>query len=124
MSDGEVSFRPKALTIACTDLARSRRFHEEVLGASLDPRDGSGCPWYWLGSWSITLMPNAAERSPAGFPTHAMPILWLEVDDLDAAARRFARYDVDVVTSSDGLFMLIADPDGLVIEVVQADAEG
>jgi hypothetical protein len=37
-----------------------RRFYEDVLGASPDPRDGYGCPWYRLGAWSISLMPNAA----------------------------------------------------------------
>lgn len=77
-----------------------------------------------LGSLAITLMPNAAERSPAAFPTHAMTILWLEVDDLAAAARRFAQSKVEVVRPSDGLFMQIADPDGLIIEVWQSEMEG
>jgi catechol 2,3-dioxygenase-like lactoylglutathione lyase family enzyme len=125
MASNEVSFRGKALTIACTDLRRSARFYEEVLGAAVVPtEDGIGCPWYRLGSLVLTLMPNAAERSPATFPAHAMPILWLEADDLEAAARRFARHDVEVVTPSDGQFMQVADPDGLVIEVWQAEAEG
>ena len=92
-----------------------------VLGASPDPRDGHGCPWYRLGTWSITLMPNAAERSPSAFPDHAMAILWLEVDDLEAATRRFAREQVEVVRPSDGQFMMIADPDGLMIEVWKAE---
>jgi catechol 2,3-dioxygenase-like lactoylglutathione lyase family enzyme len=117
------SFRPKALTIACTDLSRSARFYERVLGAVPDLRDGFGCPWYRLGSWFVTLMPNAVERSPASFPTHAMPILWLEVDDLEAAARHFEEHRVEVVTPSDGQFMQVADPDGLVIEVWQAEPE-
>lgn len=119
------AFRVKALTIACTDHRRSERFYRRVLGAeplpTADP--GYGCPWLRLGSLAITLMPNAAERSPAEFPTHAMPILWLEADDLAAAAQRFARERVEVVTPSDGQFMQIADPDGLVIEVWQAEAE-
>ncbi len=121
MAGHELTFRPKALTVACTDLDRSRRFYEEVLGASPDPSDGYGCPWYRLGALYITLMPNAAERSPSSFPDHAMTILWLEVDDLGAAERLFARNQVEVVQPSDGLFMMIADPDGLMIEVWQTE---
>jgi catechol 2,3-dioxygenase-like lactoylglutathione lyase family enzyme len=119
---GKVAFRFKALTIACTDKRRSEAFYRTVLGAVTLPTDGY-CPWLQLGSLAITLMPNAAERSPAEFPTHAMPILWLEVDDLAEAAKRFARYNVAVVEPSDGQFMQIADPDGLVIEVWQSQPE-
>jgi catechol 2,3-dioxygenase-like lactoylglutathione lyase family enzyme len=39
----KLTFRPKALTVACTHLDRSRRFYEDVLGASPDARDGYGC---------------------------------------------------------------------------------
>jgi len=65
----------------------------------------------------ISLMPNAAERSPARFPVHAMPILWLEVDDLQAAYSRLLSNGVEVVQPPDGQSMIIADPDGLLIEV-------
>jgi catechol 2,3-dioxygenase-like lactoylglutathione lyase family enzyme len=116
-------FRVKALTIACTDHRRSERFYRDVLGATTFPTHdpGYGCPWLKLGTLAITLMPNATERSPAEFPTHAMPILWLEVDDLEAAARMFAEHQVEVITPSDDQFMQIADPDGLVIEVWQGE---
>ncbi len=126
MADHKLSFRAKALTIACTDQRRTERFYRDVLGATVVPTDdpGYGCPWLRLGSLAITLMPNASQRSPAEFPTHAMPILWLEVDDLAAAARQFVRDGVEVVTPSDGQFMQIADPDGLVIEVWQVEGEG
>lgn len=69
----------------------------------------------------IILMPNAAERSPSSFPGHAMTMLWPEVDDLGIAERLFARNRVEVVQPSDGQLMLIADPDGLVIGVWQAE---
>lgn len=117
MTGHKLAFRPKALTVVCTDLDRSRRFYEDVLGATLDPRDGYGCAWYRFGEWYVTLMPNAAEPSPSSFPAHAMTILWLEVDDLEAAEQHFARHQVRVVRPSDGQFMMIADPDGLMIEV-------
>jgi predicted enzyme related to lactoylglutathione lyase len=123
MAGSKLSFRVKALTIACTDHRRSERFYREVLGAATLPTDdpGYGCLWLQIGTLAITLMPNAAQRSPAEFPTHAMPILWLEVDDLEAAAQQFARHGVEVITPSDGQFMQIADPDGLVIEVWETE---
>ena len=52
-----------------------------------------------------------------------MPILWLETADLEGAAARFAAEGVTIITPSDGQFLQIADPDGLVIEVWQAAAE-
>jgi predicted enzyme related to lactoylglutathione lyase len=117
-----LSFRGKALTIACTDLNKSMRFYQKLLGAiTVKTDDGIGCPCFRLGSFAITLMANATERTPAVFPTHAMPMIWLEVNDLDAASRRFAKAGVEVLQPSDGTFMVIADPDGLVIEVWQAE---
>ncbi len=50
-----------------------------------------------------------------------MTMLWPEVDDLGIAERLFARNRVEVVQPSDGQLMLIADPDGLVIGVWQAE---
>jgi catechol 2,3-dioxygenase-like lactoylglutathione lyase family enzyme len=118
-----LAIRGFALTIFCTDQERSDRFYREVLGAEVDPRDGYGCPWFKLGNLNLSIACNAKERSPASFPTHAMPVLWLEVDDLKTAADRFARYGVEIIEPSDGMSMMIADPDGLVIEVWQHEAQ-
>jgi catechol 2,3-dioxygenase-like lactoylglutathione lyase family enzyme len=115
------SFCMRALTIACTDLEQSERFYRDVLGAGVLPTDNGIGRWFRLGSLDINLLPNAAERSPAEFPTHAMPILWLEVPSLDAAGDWFARNEVKIVDPGDGQFMQVADPDGLVIEVWQAE---
>ncbi len=114
-------FRATAVTIACTDLARSVRFYEGVLGASPEAGDGYGCRWYTLGPLFLSLMPNATIPSPARMPEHPMALLWLETDDLPAAARRFAESGVEVLQLSDGQFMMVADPDGIVIEVWQAE---
>jgi hypothetical protein len=125
MARRKVSFRFKALTIACTDHRRSEQFYRQVLGATTypTPDPGYGCPWLQLGTLTITLMPNADERSPAQFPTHAMPMLWLEVDDLEVAGQHFAKHGVEVIALYEEQFMQIADPDGLIIEVWQAEAE-
>ena len=122
MSDRKPKFSVR-LIIACTNVGRSERFYHTVLGTTRIPTDNGIGWWYRLGPLEINLLPNATEPSPAVFPTHAMPILWLEVDDLAAAAERFARHDVRVVSPSDGQFMQVADPDGLVIEVWQAESE-
>lgn len=117
MASHRPRFRMRALTIACTDPDRSSRFYREVLGATVIPTDNGIGWWFRLGSLDINLLPNAVERSPAEFPRHAMPIPWLEVPDLEAAAEWFARHQVEVIDPGDGQFMQIADPDGLVIEV-------
>jgi catechol 2,3-dioxygenase-like lactoylglutathione lyase family enzyme len=115
--DVMVTFWGKAVTVGCTDLERSVRFYEGTLGAKRLLGDGYGCPWFQLGSLTITLLPNAAEPSPASFPEHPMLFLWLEVDDLAAAYKRFKAAEVEVLRPPDGQFMLVADPDGLLIEI-------
>lgn len=117
-------FIVKALTVVCTDAKRSARFYQTVLGATPLPTDVGGLPpWYQLGSLTFTLLPNAAEPSPAEFGTHAQPMLWLETADLAAALRRFAKHGVTVLDEGDSQFVVIADPDGLPIEVWQAEGE-
>ncbi len=123
MSSDKITFVGKGITIACTDLARSVRFYETTLGAVREPGDGYGCPWFRLGSLVINLMPNAAERTPAEFPVHAMPIVWLEVVDLAAAHQELIRSGVEIVQAPDGQSMMVADPDGLIIEMWQAESE-
>lgn len=115
------AFSVRALTVACTDAKQSERFYKTVLGAAVLPADNGMGWWFRLGSLDINLLPNAAERSPAEFPIHAMPILWLEVEDLAAAAAHFAQHGVEVIDPGDGQFMQVADPDGLVIEVWQSE---
>jgi catechol 2,3-dioxygenase-like lactoylglutathione lyase family enzyme len=115
------SLRAVAVTVACTDLARSVKFYEQILGAVREPGDGYGCPWFKLGPISISLLHNATEASPARFPDHPMAMLWLEADDLAAVASRFARFGVKVLQPSDGQSMIVSDPDGIIIEVWQAE---
>ncbi len=80
MAKGKVEFRPKALVISCRDRHRSAQFYEGVLGAVRLPGEGSdgyGCPWFRLGLWELSLMPNATKGSawlapsPCGHHAHA-----------------------------------------------------
>lgn len=126
MTRGKLVFRPKGLVISCRDHHRSAKFYEKVLGAVRLPGEGSagyGCPWFRLGSWELSLMPNATEGSAGLFPTHAAATLMLEVHDLEAAHRYLLRAGVEIVEPPNGPYMIIADPDGLQIEVWQANEE-
>ncbi len=115
-------FSGRSVTIACTDRERSERFYVDVLGAALIPGDGYGCRWYRLGSLTISVMPNAEHKSPATFPEHAMPVLWLEVDDIKLAHEYFKKAATPIIQApDDDMFMLITDPDGLVIEIWQQE---
>src|SRR5829696_883682 len=79
----KLTFRFKALTVACSDLRRSERFYKSLLGAAVvKTPDGIGCPWFRLGSFVFTLMPGAVARGPGEYMTHASYVLWLEVDHL------------------------------------------
>src|SRR4051812_39598725 len=111
-------FHGKAITIRCTDTKRSEAFYRQTLGAVPLPGDGYGCPWYRLGDLVFSLMSNADSPTPASFPTHAMSLLWLEVDDLPAAHRHLANAGVSILHAPPGgPCFLIADPDGLLIEI-------
>lgn len=127
MARSKVRFQPKALVISCRDRHRSAQFYEGVLGAVRLPGDGSdgyGCPWFRLGVWELSLMPNATEDSAGLLPSHAATFLMLEVDDLEAAHRYCLKAGVTIVEPPNGPYMMIADPDGLQIEVWQVDDSG
>jgi catechol 2,3-dioxygenase-like lactoylglutathione lyase family enzyme len=113
-------FRGKAVSIVCTDLERSERFYQQILGARRLDTEFAALPWFELGALTITLVPNASEPSPAEFGTHAMPVLWLEVDDLRSAHAHLLKSGVVIDELHEGEFMLVADPDGMIIEVWQA----
>jgi hypothetical protein len=101
---------------------RSERFYRDVLGAVPDVRDGYGCRWLLLDGLPLSLVPNAAE--PASVSTQPAAFnLWVEVDDLAAAATEFAHQSVTILQLSDGAFMVIADPGDLVIEVWQRETD-
>jgi hypothetical protein len=115
-------FRSRALVVSCRDQHRSAQFYEGVLGAVRLPGDGYGCVWLRLGSWDLSLMPNSSEAAST-VPPHAGILLMLEVDDLQKAHQKFINVDVEIREPPNGPYMLIADPDGLQIEVWQTDPE-
>jgi catechol 2,3-dioxygenase-like lactoylglutathione lyase family enzyme len=115
MTHPRPTFTSRAITVYCTDRERSRRFYEDVLGAERLPRDIGD--WLRIGQLVVTLCPNAERLSPVDFPTHAATAFWFDVPDLDAARAWFERHAVQVVDPGDENFVMIADPDGILIEV-------
>lgn len=75
--------------------------------------------------WAVGAVPDAEcnQGSTGLLPAHAATLLMLEVDDLKAAHRYCVKAGVDIVELPNCLYMIIADPDGLQIEVWQADDE-
>lgn len=113
------SFRGKSITILCTDQSRSDQFYRELLGA-VRVDEGYGCPWYQLGDFTFSLLPNATEPCPVQIPNHAGTMLWLEVEDIHAAHSYLVQNEVPVKEWDETQSMIITDPDGVLIEVWQA----
>jgi catechol 2,3-dioxygenase-like lactoylglutathione lyase family enzyme len=118
-----LSFSRAAIILSCTDAARSLRFYRDVLGATVADVDEGACAWLTLGGIRITLVPNA--RRPAEPSTdRAAASLWIEVDDLEGACRAFARQGVSILQEpAGGPLAVIADPDGIIIEVWRSDPD-
>lgn len=96
-------FRGKSVTIVCTDMDRSERFYSHLLGAEPKPFEPGTCRWLQLGALTLSLMPNAEERNDV------------------AAARTFLAMNSAPVEEIDDQTFLVADPDGLMIEIWQSD---
>src|SRR5579862_1663112 len=91
------SFHVRAVTVVCTDIDKSVRFYQHVLGATLLPADeptGAAVRWLRLGSLDINLCSNAEQPSRSSFGDDAMYSLWLETDNLEATERLFRENSV------------------------------
>lgn len=119
--------RPRnAICIVCTDRFRSIDFYCKALGAKLLSGDYPvTCPWLRLGSLTLTLLENTDKVSPLEFSEHAMATLSLQVRDLGAAFARATKHGARVVEPPDegGITFLIADPDGIFIEVMKFEPD-
>ena len=106
------------------DLARSRRFYEEVLGLATIPRPDLGAlggVWYGAGACEVHLieMPPGAEMAEP--PSKLSPIdrhAAFAVEDYDAALAHLREHGLEVVESPRGRQMWVQDPDGHIIELI------
>ena len=108
------------------DLARSRRFYEDVLGFATIPRPDLGAlrgVWYAAGPCEVHLIETPPGAEMAEPPKRANPIdrhAAFAVDDYEAALAHLRRHGLEVVESRAGRQMWVQDPDGHVIELIVA----
>ena len=102
-------------------------FYRDALGAELLPGAETMilCPWLMLGNLVITLLENTERKSDLDYSQQAMATLMLQVNDLNAAFERAVKHGARVIEPPDegGVTFLIADPDGIFIEVNHFDSD-
>jgi len=98
-----------------TDLPRSRRFYEEILGLTPTKtyvKGKLGMVEYDIGDGTLAIGAGAPQFKPAP----AGGVVALEVDDFDAAVRRLREHGVKFVAEPHETpvcrLLTIADPDG------------
>ena len=126
-----------------TDLERSKRFYQEVLGFRfwyeisppdemtaklncLDPPLEITASYLTLDGFVLELMHYAAAGAAAACAPRAMnqpglTHLSISVDDVRATAEKAAEYGGEIVEASDiGVALFIRDPDGQLLELLPA----
>jgi catechol 2,3-dioxygenase-like lactoylglutathione lyase family enzyme len=115
-----MNFQPGETNIACTNLERSLTFYRDVIGMEVVEMEGGAIRLH-LGNRYFLLLPFAKAPCNHAYPDHASMTFDLIVDDIQAALAHFQRQQVTIVgevNAESGLFF-VADPDGLVLEIVQ-----
>ena len=102
-------------SIRVADLARSRRFYEQLLGLGAVERPDLGMPgrWYGVGAGQLHLIecePLGMDIDPSG------PHFAIEVEDLDAARRELAAAGLPTLDPG-GDQLWVKDPDGHTVEL-------
>ena len=116
--------RPRnAICIVCTDHWKSLEFYRDAFGAEVIPGEPGTCPWLRIGDLPITLLANTDRRTELKHSEQAMAMILLQVHDLHAAYEQAIRYGAKPIDppQTDGVHFVVTDPDGIVIEVLQAD---
>jgi lactoylglutathione lyase len=126
-----------------TDLERSKRFYQEVLGFQfwyeisppdamtaklncLEPPLEITASYLTLDGFVLELMHYAAAGAAAPYAARAMnqprlTHLSISVDDVRATAEKAAEYGGEIVEASDiGVALFIRDPDGQLLELLPA----
>ncbi len=112
------------ISFSVTDLERSKRFYEDVLGLRAIPRPDLGLPgvWYGAGNCEVHLIqrPEGVEVGEA--PAKLTPLAnhqAFAIDDYEKTLAFLEEQGLEVLsTSPENGQMWIADPDGHVIELI------
>jgi catechol 2,3-dioxygenase-like lactoylglutathione lyase family enzyme len=116
------------------DLERSRQFYCDVLGFEIMPRPPIDFPGYWLGVGGRTQIHMGVDGAPGADKSYlgttarsardnsgVIDHIAFQATDVDAIARRIRQFGYPMRTrhiASISLFqILVADPDGLLIEI-------
>lgn len=116
-----MQFTPGESNIICSDLARSRKFYEEILGFKFVEED-SGAVRLSLGKSYYLLLPVATEKkAPSPYCAKPEISLDLQVKDAKAAYEYLQSKGVEIVQELDEekSWFVIADPDGNHLEIVK-----
>ena len=116
--------RPRnAVCIVCTDHWRSLEFYRDAFNADVIPGEAGTCPWLLIDDLPITLLANTDKASGLEHSQQAMAMILLQVDDLHAAYKQAIKFGATPIDEpqADSVHFVVADPDGIIIEVLQAD---
>ena len=108
-----------------SDLERSRRFYEDVLGLRPIPRPDFGFPgvWYQVGETQIHLIArpeNATPRDPKPPLTPLANHSALEIASYDAARRALQRAEIAFFElGGEARQIFLHDPDGNTLELIE-----
>jgi lactoylglutathione lyase len=127
-----------------TDLERSKRFYQEVLGfkfwheihppdeltsklSSLQPPLGVTCSYLVLDGFVVELMHYSVPGAAAPYRRRTMnepgiTHLSIGVEDVRATAEKAVEYGGEIIEDSDiGMGLFIRDPDGQLLELLSED---
>jgi catechol 2,3-dioxygenase-like lactoylglutathione lyase family enzyme len=112
------------ISFAVSDLDRSRRFYEEILGLEQIARPDFGLPgvWYTAGNAQIHLIETPAGADVGSGPATLTPLAnhnAFAVDDYEKALAHFKRHELEVLeTNAQAGQMWLRDPDGNILEFI------
>jgi catechol 2,3-dioxygenase-like lactoylglutathione lyase family enzyme len=112
------------VSLVASDLARARRFYEDVLGFQEIPRPDFGFPgiWYGVGEIEVHLIVPPAGAETGTPPDRLSPIAGhaaFQIDDYDAAEAHLRAHGVAFLGLGRQVGQLfLRDPDGNQIELI------
>ena len=112
------------MSFPVSNLERSRRFYEDVLGLQSIPRPDMGAlggVWYNAGSCEVHLIETPSGADVGSAPPSLNPLARhaaFSVADYDETLVHLQSHDLEVVESPAAGQMWVCDPDGHIIELI------
>ena len=114
-----------AVCIVCGDQQRSPEFYRDAFGPAVFLGDTGTCHWLRVGDLAITLRASTDKPSRLSSCEQATVPLFLTTGDSNAAYDRAVAHGArpSQAPQPDGSNFTVADPDGIIIEVMQSEPE-